>query len=657
MTVDMSQFYEVFFDEAMELLAEKERLLLNINVTAPDTEDLNAVFRTAHSIKGGAATFGFSDITEMTHVLESLLDRIRKNEIVLTIEHVDAFLAAKDVLTMLIDGHRHGSTVQHQQVATVSQRLNRLSELGNVVASTSLPVETAAATVEVAVESLLPEGMHKYHVTLPVTPQRDVDALITELGLMGAVQHIVLPNDGIQFTLITENSADDIFAVCSFVVDIDALKIEEVSAVVPEPESEAVAISVMVEPAILEPEVAQPQRRESDKANTNNAESSSIRVSIEKVDQLINLVGELVITQAMIDQRIAVLDPMLYENLLNSVNQLARNTRDLQESVMSIRMMPMDYVFSRFPRMVRDLAGKLGKKIDFITQGAATELDKGLIERIVDPLNHLVRNSVDHGIEIPSVRRDAGKSETGKLTLAASHQGGNIVIEVRDDGAGLNRERILQKAQQQGIAVSDSMPDDEVWQLIFAPGFSTAEAVTDVSGRGVGMDVVKRNITAMGGTVDIRSTRGHGSTMRISLPLTLAILDGMSVKVGAEVYIVPLTYVIESLQPEAINLKEVAGQGRLIKVREEYLPLIYLHEQFSIENHCENPEQGIVVILLIDGKKAALLVDSLVGQQQVVVKNLESNFRKVSGISGATILGDGGVSLILDVAALMRTLG
>ncbi|MFA5172747.1 MAG: chemotaxis protein CheW, partial [Sulfuriferula sp.] len=401
-----------------------------------------------------------------------------------------------------------------------------------------------------------------------------------------------------------------------------------------------------------------PQRRESDKAATNNnAESSSIRVSIEKVDQLINLVGELVITQAMIDQRIAVLDPMVYENLLNSVNQLARNTRDLQESVMSIRMMPMDYVFSRFPRMVRDLAAKLGKKIDFVTQGAATELDKGLIERIVDPLNHLVRNSVDHGIETPDIRRDAGKSETGKLTLAASHQGGNIVIEVRDDGAGLNRERILQKAEQQGIPVSDNMPDDEVWQLIFAPGFSTAETITDVSGRGVGMDVVKRNITAMGGTVDIRSSRGNGSTMRISLPLTLAILDGMSVKVGEEIYIVPLAYVIESLQPETIALKEVAGQGRLIKVREEYLPLIYLHEQFSIDSHCDKPEDGIVVILLVDGKKAALLVDGLVGQQQVVVKNLESNFRKVPGISGATILGDGGVSLILDVGALMRSLG
>ena len=395
-------------------------------------------------------------------------------------------------------------------------------------------------------------------------------------------------------------------------------------------------------------------RRATDKQPATQ-ESSSIRVGIEKVDQLINLVGELVITQAMIEQRTGSLDPILHERLWNSVGQLTRNTRDLQEAVMSIRMMPMDYVFSRFPRMVRDLAAKLGKKVEFITRGAATELDKGLIERIVDPLTHLVRNSVDHGIEMPDARLATGKEEAGKLTLSAAHQGGNIVIEVSDDGAGLNRERILAKAKQQGLPVSDGMPDAEVWQLIFAPGFSTAETVTDVSGRGVGMDVVKRNIMAMGGSVEIRSAKGFGTTMAISLPLTLAILDGMSVKVGEEVYILPLGYVIESLQPAPEDVKEIAGQGRVVKVREEYLPLIPLHQIFAIEPRFTEPSLGIVVILESDGKKAALLVDALVGQQQVVVKNLESNFRKVAGISGATILGDGGVSLILDVSALLRS--
>jgi two-component system chemotaxis sensor kinase CheA len=346
---------------------------------------------------------------------------------------------------------------------------------------------------------------------------------------------------------------------------------------------------------------------------------------------------------------------MIHERLLNSVSQLTRNTRDLQEAVMSIRMMPMDYVFSRFPRMVRDLATKLGKRIEFVTHGAATELDKGLIERIVDPLTHLVRNSIDHGIEMPDVRKATGKSETGKLSLSAGHQGGNIVIEVTDDGGGLNRDRILAKAKQQGLQVADNMSDADVWQLIFEPGFSTAETVTDVSGRGVGMDVVRRNIAAMGGVVDIRSAKGFGTTISISLPLTLAILDGMSIKVGEEIYILPLGYVVESLQPAPIDVKEISGQGRVIKVRGEYLPLIPLYQMFGIEPRFTDPSQGIVVILESDGRKAALFIDELVGQQQVVVKNLESNYRKVAGISGATILGDGGVSLIIDVAALLRS--
>ena len=404
--------------------------------------------------------------------------------------------------------------------------------------------------------------------------------------------------------------------------------------------------------AIVEHEKRHPMRRDSDKASAS--ESTSIRVSIEKVDQLINLVGELVITQAMIEQRTDSLDPMLHQRLLGSVSQLTRNTRDLQEAVMSIRMMQMDYVFSRFPRMVRDLASKLGKKVDFVTQGAATELDKGLIERIVDPLTHLVRNSIDHGIELPAARLASGKNETGRLLLSAGHQGGNIVIEVSDDGAGLNRERILQKALENGLPVSDAMTDNEVWQLIFAPGFSTAESVTDVSGRGVGMDVVKRNITSMGGVVDIRSAKGYGTTISISLPLTLAILDGMSIRVGDEVYILPLSYVVESLQPRAIDIKDISGQGRVIKVRGDYLPLLSLYELFGIVPRCTDPADGIVVILESEGRKAGLLVDDLVGQQQVVVKNLESNYRKVVGISGATILGDGGVSLIVDVAALLR---
>ena len=692
MTIDMSQFYQVFFDEADELLAEKEKLLLAIDVAAPDSEELNAIFRAAHSIKGGAATFGFSDITEVTHVLESLLDRIRKGEMALTVEHVDAFLAAKDVLAMLMDGHRHGSDVDQAAVESVSARLKALSE-GRVAAAqpaAAVPVPAALQGDPVADA----DGNFHWRIELPVVPEKDVEGLAAELGLLGALTRETLPDGRAVFNLVASEGRDTLEAICAFVLDPKELKISAAGATSPAAAPAQTGIAVQSEDAsygIFEPLSADEMKRlatESEQAlaaaspapaqnfgrrasDQPNAESknmgrrasdkeaasgeSSIRVSVEKVDQLINLVGELVITQAMIEQRIGALDPIVHERLLNSASQLARNTRDLQEAVMSIRMMPMDYVFSRFPRMVRDLAGKLGKKVEFVTRGAATELDKGLIERIVDPLTHLVRNSVDHGIEMPEKRIASGKNETGKLTLSAAHQGGNIVIEVTDDGGGLNRERILAKARQNGLPVSDAMPDSEVWQLIFAPGFSTAEVVTDVSGRGVGMDVVKRNITAMGGTVDISSMTGVGTTISISLPLTLAILDGMSIKVGEEVYILPLGYVIESLQPAAGDVKDIAGQGQVVKIRGEYLPLIPLYQIFAIEPTYTDPSQGIVVILEADGKKAALLVDSLVGQQQVVVKNLESNFRKVAGISGATILGDGGVSLILDVSALLRS--
>jgi len=697
MTIDMSQFYQVFFDEADELLAEMEKLLLAIDVSEPDNEDLNAIFRAAHSIKGGAATFGFNDITEVTHMLESLLDRIRKGEMALTPEHVDAFLVAKDVLSMQMDGHHHGSSVDQDAVGSVCQRLKALSQ--GIVEAASAVIAIPAVAPEPAKPDTAPvaeaDGNTRFRIELPEVTQNDVDALAAELGLLGTISQEHLADGRAVFMLTTGESQDNIVAICSFVLDPDDLKITHDGAegslrssgaptglplaggagAAPQAAAPTGIAPQAIEAkqpdedpgyGLFEPEktviASQPPaaeaknlgRRATDKEGSGQ-ESSSIRVGIEKVDQLINLVGELVITQAMIEQRIGSLDPIVHERLLNSAGQLARNTRDLQEAVMSIRMMPMDYVFSRFPRMVRDLAGKLGKKVEFITRGAATELDKGLIERIVDPLTHLVRNSIDHGIETPEARRAANKSETGKLTLSAAHQGGNIVIEVTDDGGGLNRERILAKARQNGLPVSDAMSDAEVWQLIFAPGFSTAEVVTDVSGRGVGMDVVKRNITAMGGTVDIRSAPGYGTTITISLPLTLAILDGMSVRVGEETYILPLGYVIESLQPAPADVKEVAGQGRVVKVREEYLPLIPLHRIFAIEPRFTDPAQGIVVILEADGRKAALLVDALGGQQQVVVKNLESNFRKVAGISGATILGDGGVSLILDVSALLRS--
>jgi two-component system chemotaxis sensor kinase CheA len=728
MTIDISQFFQVFFDEAEELLAEMERLLLAVDVAAPDAEDLNAIFRTAHSVKGGASTFGVNDMTEVTHILETLLDRIRKGEMALTSEHVDAFLAAKDILKMQLDGHRLGSNVDQDAVADVRMMLQSLTQDVPVAALAPLAPAFNAPEAKVVDHS----GGRRYRLELPAMVHREVTALGAELGLMGHVSITPLDRDRNAMVVTTHESLDDIIAICSFVLNPEDMVVTELPALDAKQAKAENAARAKVEAdlgygffdeAELHPvgsennpgygffqpleeiranaadagddargygffqpveqiraaagivaEAPQAQAADDhdkkpgkkdekgDKQDKHEkggpgpgAESSSIRVSIEKVDQLINLVGELVITQAMIEQRVDTLDPMVHERLLNSVSQLTRNTRDLQEAVMSIRMMPMDFVFSRFPRMVRDLAAKLGKKVDFITNGAATELDKGLIERIVDPLTHLVRNSIDHGIEMPEVRRAAGKTDAGRLFLSASHQGGNIIIEVSDDGGGLNREKILAKAMQNGLAVSDTMSDAEVWQLIFAPGFSTAETVTDVSGRGVGMDVVKRNITAMGGVVDIRSAKGFGTTISISLPLTLAILDGMSIRVGDEVYILPLGFVIESLQPAPEDVKEISGKGKVIKVRGEYLPLVPLYQMFDITPRFTDPSQGIIVIIETDGRKAGLFIDDLVGQQQVVVKNLESNYRKVAGISGATILGDGGVSLILDVAALIRS--
>ncbi len=714
MTIDISQFFQVFFDEAEELLAEMERLLLAVEVTAPDAEDLNAVFRTAHSIKGGAATFGLTDMTEVTHILESLLDRIRQGQMALTSEHVEAFLAAKDILKMQLDGHHLATPVDQDAVANVRVMLQKLS----LAAPAALTLSAPASPQPEESAPFCEAGARCYRLELPPMVERELAALAAELGLLGAVTVLALDGERHAMLVTTHESLDDIIAICSFVIDTVDLKVSQVPPASAAPEelerapgaggkneqggvidpaqpaeggagaygffqpleeiraaaseagdaargygffqpieqirAAAAATRSAHAPSVEAEHERKMHKKDSERGGAAGAESSSIRVSIEKVDQLINLIGELVITQAMIEQRAGGLDPMLHERLLSSVSHLTRNTRELQEAVMSIRMMPMDFVFSRFPRMVHDLAAKLGKQVDFVTNGAATELDKGLIERIVDPLTHLVRNSIDHGIEIAATRLAAGKSEAGRLLLSASHQGGNIVIEVVDDGGGLNRERILAKALQQGLNVSDAMTDREVWQLVFAPGFSTAESVTDVSGRGVGMDVVKRNITAMGGTVEIRSAKGFGTTISIALPLTLAILDGMSIRVGEEVYIVPLGFVVESLQPAPADIKDISGKGQVIKVRGEYLPLVSLYQMFGITPRFTDPCQGIVVIVEAEGRKAGLFIDDLVGQQQVVVKNLESNYRKVIGISGATILGDGGVSLILDVAALIR---
>lgn len=668
MSMDISDFYQTFFDEADELLADMEQHLLDLVPEAPDSEQLNAIFRAAHSIKGGAGTFGFTILQETTHLMENLLDEARRGEMQLNADIINLFLETKDIMQEQLDAYKNSEEPDAASFEYICNALRQLAleakgETSAALVNTAkLSVVDGAAMQEETVANPAPASKEvKKRIILSRLKSSEVDLLEEELGNLATLTDVVKGSDTLSATLDGNLAEDDIIAVLCFVIEADQIEFETVSAapvaVDAKAETEAVAVVATPQPVAVAHAVktaaseAPHARAERDKP-ARASESTSIRVAVEKVDQLINLVGELVITQSMLAQRSNELDPVNHGDLITSMGQLQRNARDLQESVMSIRMMPMEYVFSRFPRLVRDLAGKLGKQVELTQVGSSTELDKSLIERIIDPLTHLVRNSLDHGIELPEKRLEAGKSPIGNLTLSAEHQGGNICIEVTDDGAGLNRERILAKAISQGMPIHENMSDDEVGMLIFAPGFSTAEQVTDVSGRGVGMDVVKRNIQEMGGHVEIQSKQGQGTTIRILLPLTLAILDGMSVRVADEVFILPLNAVMESLQPREEDLHPLAGGERVLEVRGEYLPLVELWKVFEVEGAKTEATQGIVVILQSAGRRYALLVDQLIGQHQVVVKNLESNYRKVPGISAATILGDGSVALIVDVSAL-----
>lgn len=661
MSMDISDFYQTFFDEADELLADMEQHLLDLVPEAPDSEQLNAIFRAAHSIKGGAGTFGFTILQETTHLMENLLDEARRGEMQLNTDIINLFLETKDIMQEQLDAYKSS---EEPDAASFEYICNALRQLALEAKGETAAVAVSPAKLSVVepAPAAAPAADNRLRVVLSGLKESEVNLLEEELSNLATLSNVVKGKDTLAANLDGGISKDDVIAVLCFVIepeqidfeavtDAPAAEMAEVAEVAAAPAVPAVAPAAPALKAVPG-ESAAPNRGEREKPTARSSESTSIRVAVEKVDQLINLVGELVITQSMLAQRSNELDPVNHGDLITSMGQLQRNARDLQESVMSIRMMPMEYVFSRFPRLVRDLAGKLNKQIELTLMGSSTELDKSLIERIIDPLTHLVRNSLDHGIELPENRVAAGKSPVGNLILSAEHQGGNICIEVTDDGAGLNRERILAKAMSQGMAVSENMTDEEVGMLIFAPGFSTAEQVTDVSGRGVGMDVVKRNIQEMGGHVEIKSKQGSGTTIRILLPLTLAILDGMSVKVADEVFILPLNAVMESLQPREEDLHPLAGGERVLEVRGEYLPLVELWKVFDVDGAKTEATQGIVVILQSAGRRYALLVDQLIGQHQVVVKNLESNYRKVPGISAATILGDGSVALIVDVSAL-----
>ncbi len=683
-SIDLNRFNQVFFEECGEHLAEMEQILIALGEREPDDEQLNAVFRAAHSIKGGAGIFGFQDMTIVTHLLESLLDRLRTHEMPFSTAMIDLFLEAGDVIAMQLAGHRDGSAVRQAAVDLIRTKLQAVIE-GEAAPHTAATACPAAGPPPGTAGA--PTGSQRYELVF--TPDPDIfkrgvrlENLLAELGELGPLTvqaQVADPGDFsacdpeicvTTWRLFLETCAGEaeIREIFEFVADEDQLQ------VLADPDDRAVALNTPQREAAAGAEATSDQIAGADPGGdlqagrraydtnelapaaygrrTSEAEAS-IRVGVTKVDQLINQVGELVITQLMLAQTAAGLDPVLYENLHRSMQQLERNTRDLQQSVMSIRLVPISIVFSRFPRMVRELAAKFGKQVELKTVGDATELDKGLIEKISDPLTHLVRNCLDHALETPAVRVASGKEPGGTITLRASQTGGRIVIDVIDDGAGLNRARILAKAAERGIPVSGSMSDEEVWQLIFAPGFSTADAVTDISGRGVGMDVVLKNVQAMNGRVQILSEAGRGTRVTISLPLTLAILDGLSVAVGDEKFIIPLNAIIESLQPAPASLKTVNG-ARVVQVRGDYIPIIPLYELFHMQALVTEPEHGILVLIDVEGEKAAILVDALLDEHQAVIKSIETNYRTVDGTAGATILGDGRVALILDVASLLQ---
>jgi two-component system chemotaxis sensor kinase CheA len=728
--IDLSQFYQIFFEEAGENLELLEQKLLELDVDAPDDEELNAIFRCAHSVKGGAATFGFTDVAELTHQMETLLDKLRRRELQPTSAMVDVLLAAGDALRSQLARHQ-GSGGSVPDTADLVRQIGQMAEGRGASAPVAAPTpakSTAAAAAapagqpaaDAAPEASAQAAAGVRLLELRVGPLERPDEadnlaeLFREITNLGSIEPLDAGRsaDGMRrFRIMTSSTDADLLDLFTFHIAREHLQLSPMSAGygfhegapgsptaappakavekdlgygffddapgAPAAEGSIAATQRAAEPpvsstlsedaaataaapaapaAVVAPTAASPVRSAApaEAKPVAGLDSSTLRVSVEKVDQLINLVGELVITQAMLAQNSRRADAALNEQLLSGLTDLERNTRDLQEAVMSIRMIPMSMVFNRFPRMLRDLAAKLGKRVELVTQGEATELDKGLVEKITDPLTHLVRNSCDHGIELPAERLAKGKPEHGTVTLVASHQGGSIVIEVRDDGRGLNRGKLLAKARERGIDAPDTMTDQEVFGLIFAPGFSTAEMVTDVSGRGVGMDVVKKNITGLGGTVEIDSAEGYGMSVRVRLPLTLAIMDGMSIGVADECYILPLSSVIESFQVQPGMIKTIGGSGRVVEVRDEFMPVIDLEKVFNVPRFDFENVSNIMVVVEADGGRVALLVDELLGQQQVVVKNLEANYRKVDDVSGATIMGDGRVALILDVGSLVR---
>ncbi len=641
MELDLSRFRETFFQEAAEHLDTMESALLSLRAGDSDGETLNAIFRAAHSIKAGAATFGFEAATRFTHVLESLLDRMRNREIDASAPLVELLLRAADVLRLLIDAAA-GESEPPAGWEDVIEKLDRargLQEPDRTAAKVAVPKTSEEADYAIRFDpgpELFGLGLDPFLVLRDLAQLGSLTAE-ADLSRLPALESLDPETCylGWKLDLRTSEGTEQIRDAFAFV--------EDVATVLITPARQATG------------ESARPQPQALPQVGMRAAPRETIRVSTNKVDYLIDLVGELVIAHSMAAQIMNGFTQDRLPQLEAAMKELERHTRELQDRAMRIRMTPVGTIFSRFPRLVHDTGQALGKQIKFEISGEETELDKGVVERIADPLTHLVRNAVDHGIETPEERLANGKPVQGSLRLSAYHQGGSVIVELSDDGRGLNTDRIRAKGIERGlIAAEEELSQEQVHALIFRPGFSTSETVTDTSGRGVGMDVVKKSVDALKGTVTVVSERGRGCTVRIKLPLTLAVLDGQLLRVGEQTYVMPLVSIVESIRPAQEQVRGLAGRGEVVLVRKQPLPLLRLGRMFRIPADVTDATRGLVVIVEHDGRQMALLVDELLGQQQVVVKSLETNFRKVQGITGATILGDGRAALILDIAGLVE---
>ena len=686
MSIDIEQFHGVFFDESDEHLDDMEQLLMSLDVESPDPEELNSIFRAAHSIKGGSGIFGFDALMNLTHVMENLLDKARNNELSVTADIVNVLLETLDVLKDTLNAYRDETPVPEDSIAERIKILNGVINGQSTDAASGDGDDASEVSVNAQNESAQDDSFGFFDDE----PNSAIEAADDSFGFFDdePVNEALSHGDNTE----SENNDDDGFGffddeISNNTVDAQTETTKAETAEVEQGfgffEDAPSATNINTSLEIASSNNAQSASTQLNTATTSNndkaptsgvaptttqaktppkppakkstaRESASIRVDTTKIDAMVNLVGELVITQSMLSMIGQDVEGQVGERLQLAIDELQRNTREIQESVMSMRMLPLTATFNRFPRLVRDLAGKLGKQVELVLQGGSTEIDKSLIEKIVDPLTHLVRNSIDHGIEMPDKRVAAGKPEKGTVILSAEQKGGSIIISIIDDGGGLHRDKILDKARSNGLTVSDDMPDSEVWQLIFQPGFSTAEAITDVSGRGVGMDVVRRNIESIGGRIDIESSAGEGSAFFIHLPLTLAIVDGMCVLVGKQIFVIPLLNIIESFQPTKQQLKTL-GNDTVLYIRDQYWPLVPLYDFMEVEDAALSPTEGIVVLLESSKKRFGVLVDALVGQQQVVIKSLEEHYRKVAGIAGATIMGDGKVALIIDADSIATT--